>query len=366
MKNKKISGKLLSIFLCILMIASALPMSALSSTAVSAGDQTYSQSVMGSLIHSSLDFKMYKASIVSGNNVTYIVDRYFHKDMSSLGNVYYANFGVNCVAFSSSFVSTGYKLSNEFINVDQLASTGQNALANSEQSGSFIGDVPAVGETVEFTLTANLSVRYRHNNGTFPTDSCSAGANIKVIGVDSTELQKLLINAQNLKKECWTASSWSAYSAALNAAKSVAASVTALQPEIDTAVDNLAQAKKNLVHNGEITKCDYCKGESQGITLEPTAFKSVVYGQDVTRQSLNLYLPSKMQGEVPLMLFIHGGAWITGDKSDFDSDAYNNCKKYGIATATISYRYTSQTVDIYDILDDSKHVKFLEVVKHRS
>jgi len=37
-------------------------------------------------------------------------------------------------------------------------------------------------------------------------------------------------------------------------------------------------------------------------------------------QSLNVYLPAgRSSGETPLLIYIHGGAWIDGDKSEFDS-----------------------------------------------
>lgn len=36
-------------------------------------------------------------------------------------------------------------------------------------------------------------------------------------------------------------------------------------------------------------------------------------------QSLNVYLPAGRTSETPLLIYMHGGAWIQGDKSEFDS-----------------------------------------------
>ena len=36
-------------------------------------------------------------------------------------------------------------------------------------------------------------------------------------------------------------------------------------------------------------------------------------------QSLNVYLPAGRTSDTPLLIYIHGGAWIQGDKSEFDA-----------------------------------------------
>ena len=52
------------------------------------------------------------------------------------------------------------------------------------------------------------------------------------------------------------------------------------------------------------------------------------------------------------MLFIHGGAWIGGDKEGYEKGVETASKTYGFAGASINYRYISEDVDIHDILDD--------------
>lgn len=74
------------------------------------------------------------------------------------------------------------------------------------------------------------------------------------------------------------------------------------------------------------------------------------------RNLLDLYLPDNYDGkELYLVLYIHGGAWIEGDKSVYSSTAKSateNFGSYGLAGASISYRYLSPTVTMEDILDD--------------
>jgi acetyl esterase/lipase len=56
------------------------------------------------------------------------------------------------------------------------------------------------------------------------------------------------------------------------------------------------------------------------------------------RQVLDLTLPSTGNGPFPLLIFIHGGAFIAGDKSDVRSTAFNNAPSRGYALASIRYR----------------------------
>ncbi len=78
--------------------------------------------------------------------------------------------------------------------------------------------------------------------------------------------------------------------------------------------------------------------------------QTLVYGADKTRQSLDLVLPEQT-GATGLLLFIHGGAWISGDKAIY-KDLAAQWAKGGIAAATMNYRYLSDTVHMNDLLDD--------------
>lgn len=84
------------------------------------------------------------------------------------------------------------------------------------------------------------------------------------------------------------------------------------------------------------------------------AYLNCAYGSE-ERQIMDLYIPKDYTGDAGLMLFIHGGAWVAGDKDSYASVARDVCKNYGsngIVTATINYRYLSKDVTMEDILDD--------------
>lgn len=68
------------------------------------------------------------------------------------------------------------------------------------------------------------------------------------------------------------------------------------------------------------------------------------------RQVLDIALPDKT-GEAGLVLFIHGGGWIAGDKEIY-RDSLTLWAKNGYAAAAMNYRYLSDTVKMTDLLDD--------------
>lgn len=86
-------------------------------------------------------------------------------------------------------------------------------------------------------------------------------------------------------------------------------------------------------------------------TVKYDSFENISYGE-ANRQVLDLYIPKENNGTVGLILMIHGGAWIAGDKSAYTDDAKGIAENYGYAAATINYRYLSEDVTMADILDD--------------
>jgi len=90
-----------------------------------------------------------------------------------------------------------------------------------------------------------------------------------------------------------------------------------------------------------------------GISLESKSYeyRDLAYGSH-ERQVLDLNIPKENDGEIGLVLFIHGGAWIAGEKDGYINGVKTASETYGWAGATINYRYISDDIDFYDILDD--------------
>lgn len=80
-------------------------------------------------------------------------------------------------------------------------------------------------------------------------------------------------------------------------------------------------------------------------------YRDVSYGAH-ERNKLDLNIPKDNDGEIGLILFIHGGAWISGDKSSYEKGIESAASHYGFAAASINYRYISADTDMHDELDD--------------
>jgi len=74
--------------------------------------------------------------------------------------------------------------------------------------------------------------------------------------------------------------------------------------------------------------------------FEVTAIRNIVYydGEDAdpAKHKLDLYLPKDLK-EFPVVFFIHGGAWSSGDRNQY-SGVGRVFAKHGIGSVVISYR----------------------------
>ncbi len=76
----------------------------------------------------------------------------------------------------------------------------------------------------------------------------------------------------------------------------------------------------------------------------------IAYG-DADRQKLDIFFPEKVKAGDGVILFIHGGGWVEGDKAVHHPDARYFCD-LGYISATMNYRYVSESVNVFDELDD--------------
>lgn len=78
-------------------------------------------------------------------------------------------------------------------------------------------------------------------------------------------------------------------------------------------------------------------------------YRNVLYGNH-KRNLLDLTLPkNKTNG---LVLFIHGGSWLSGNKDGYFNDITMWCQEYGFASCAINYRYILSSYSYRDILKD--------------
>ena len=83
---------------------------------------------------------------------------------------------------------------------------------------------------------------------------------------------------------------------------------------------------------------------------ETAIIKNHAYGGH-ERRIMDLYIPSAPLSRSGIVLFIHGGGWTQGDKSDHSADA-RYLSGLGYLCASMNYRFISDTVSVSDELDD--------------
>ena len=76
----------------------------------------------------------------------------------------------------------------------------------------------------------------------------------------------------------------------------------------------------------------------------------VAYGSH-ERHKLDILIPQNPTCIYGVILFIHGGGWVEGDKTIHTEDARHFCN-LGYISATMNYRFVSEDITVYDELDD--------------
>lgn len=84
---------------------------------------------------------------------------------------------------------------------------------------------------------------------------------------------------------------------------------------------------------------------------------SAVYGSDENSEGVDVYYPDGAKGE-PLVVFVHGGAWTRGDKSEYEAigRAFAEC---GMAFAIVNYRHAPAAHPDEQAAEVAKAVKWL-------
>lgn len=79
-------------------------------------------------------------------------------------------------------------------------------------------------------------------------------------------------------------------------------------------------------------------------------FTDIRYGGH-ERNLFDIAFPENARGDIDLVLMIHGGGWIGGDKDCYRNEIQGFAES-GVVSASMSYRYISESSDGLDILDD--------------
>lgn len=94
-----------------------------------------------------------------------------------------------------------------------------------------------------------------------------------------------------------------------------------------------------------------------------TVYSNIPYaGDTLEKHLLDIYLPEKAGSKTPLVVWIHGGAWMLNDKYADMSYMKNTVRGFlenGYALASINYRYSTDAVFPAQIQDCNQALEFL-------
>ncbi len=82
-------------------------------------------------------------------------------------------------------------------------------------------------------------------------------------------------------------------------------------------------------------------------------------GTSLSTQKLDLYIPAGATAATPLVIWIHGGGWIGGDKALNPSSFQLRYAQNGYAVASINYRLSSQAIFPAQIHDCKAAIRWL-------
>lgn len=94
-----------------------------------------------------------------------------------------------------------------------------------------------------------------------------------------------------------------------------------------------------------------------------TLYGNVPYAKDTSKHHLlDIYLPANAKPNTPLVIWVHGGAWMLNDKyadMSYMKNTIRNIVENGYALASIDYRSSTQAIFPAQIQDCNQAIEFL-------
>ena len=101
-------------------------------------------------------------------------------------------------------------------------------------------------------------------------------------------------------------------------------------------------------------------GKDLDVRQFPHHFLDLAYASDSKMQRLDVFLPDRGEGPYPLVIFVHGGGWISGGRREECISSVFKIVSQGYAIATVDYRLAPDwqwPAQIYDVKAAIRYLK---------
>ncbi len=129
-------------------------------------------------------------------------------------------------------------------------------------------------------------------------------------------------------------------------------------------MESMEACNARRLSNG-MTRLEYYRSLNRDFTQEPRVYYGafekrvdIAYAAASARQKYDVYMPLN-PGRYPTIVWIHGGGWFMGDRSDFAMGYLLPFIAHGYTVVSIGYRLAEEAVfpePVYDVLEGLKHV----------
>ena len=136
--------------------------------------------------------------------------------------------------------------------------------------------------------------------------------------------------------------------------------VDSAQPVINEWLDSLGYTEESMTQVQEMTGTDERVENMAQNRIESREYRDVAYDTLAEVQKFDLYLPETGDGPFPLVMFIHGGGWFSGDKTDGQERAWVTLREQGYAVASLNYRLSGEAPHPAGIIDCKTALRYLK------
>ena len=89
-------------------------------------------------------------------------------------------------------------------------------------------------------------------------------------------------------------------------------------------------------------------------------WKDIAYANKSAAEKLDIYLPNEGNGPFPIIMSVHGGAFLGGDKADGQVNPMLQGLKRGYAVVSINYRLSGEAIFPADIMDVKAAIRWVK------